>query len=695
MRIDPQQVLDALDPEQRDVATSSGGPVVVIAGAGTGKTRALTHRIAYAALTGVLDPRRTLAVTFTTRAAGELRARLQALGVSQVQARTFHSAALRQNRFFWPRAYGVELPRVTEARFGLVAEASTRHRLGADTALLRDLAGEIGWAKATNVAVGDYPALARAHRRELTKAEPEVVARVFATYEQLKTARGLIDFDDVLLCNAALLSQHPDIAAQVHATYAHFLVDEFQDVSPLQHTLLDLWLGERHDVCVVGDPNQSIHAFAGARPGYLLNFAADRPGTRVIRLVRNYRSTPEVLQLANRVVAPVNAGVRLQAVRASGPAPEFAPSDNEADEAGGIADWLAGLQRDGAAWRDMAVLFRISAQSPALEAALAERDIPYQVRGSERFYERPEIRQAMLALRTATDATGGTPQPGSSMSADDDDGPVVAAIRTVLVSSGWTPEPPSGSGQQRERWESLAALLDAVRTICDDDPDLDLASVVALLQHRASIEHAPAGIGVTLATMHSAKGLEWDAVALAGVHEGTVPFVLATTAEEIAEERRLLHVALTRARSRLRISWSGNRGRARRASRFLDGCLPAALGTGDAGGSRHPRASRAVPPCRVCGTALASAADRKLGRHESCASSYDEALLSQLKAWRKRTADEQRVPAFVVFTDATLTAIAEALPGTRADLVTIPGVGLRKAERYADEVLEIVSGPGR
>ncbi len=695
MRIDPQQVLEALDPEQRDVATSPGGPLVVIAGAGTGKTRALTHRIAYAALTGVLDPRRTLAVTFTTRAAGELRARLQALGVPHVQARTFHSAALRQNRYFWPRAYGVELPRVTEARFGLVAEAGNRHRLGADTALVRDLAAEISWAKATNVAVGDYPTLARAHRRGLTKADPEVVARVFATYEQLKTARGLIDFDDVLLCNAALMSQHPDIAAQVHATYAHFLVDEFQDASPLQHTVLELWLGERHDVCVVGDPNQSIHAFAGARPAYLLNFAADHPGARVIRLVRNYRSTPEVLQLANRVVAPVNAGVRLQALRAPGPAPEFAPSDNESEEAAGIADWLAALQREGTDWRDMAVLFRITAQSPALEAALAERDIPYQVRGSERFYERPEIRQAMLALRTATEATAGGPPPDPSMSAGDDEGDVVAAIRTVLVSSGWTPEPPSGSGQQRERWESLAALLEAVRTICDDDPDLDLASVVAVLQHRASIEHEPAGVGVTLATMHSAKGLEWDAVALAGVHEGTVPFVLATTADEIAEERRLLHVAVTRARSRLRISWSGNRGRGRRASRFLDGCLPAALGTGGAGGGRGPLPSRAVAPCRVCGTPLASAADRKLGRHETCASSYDEALLAELKAWRQRAADEQHVPAFVVFTDATLTAIAEALPDTRADLLTIPGVGRRKAERYADDVLQILTGRSR
>ena len=686
MRVDAQQILDALDPEQREVATTSGGPTVVIAGAGTGKTRALTHRIAYAAVTGVLDPRRTLAVTFTTRAAGELRARLVGLGVPQVQARTFHSAALRQNRYFWPRAYGVELPQVTDSRIRLVAEASNRHRLGSDTALLRDLAGEISWAKVSNVPVGDYPALARAARRESTKLDPEAVARVFATYEQLKSARGLIDFDDVLLCNAALLSQHPDIAAEVHSTYAHFLVDEFQDVSPLQHTVLNLWLGERHDVCVVGDPNQSIHAFAGARPDYLLNFSTDHPGARVVRLVRNYRSTPEVVALANRVIAPVNAGVRLEARRPSGIPPEYAAGENEAAEAAGIGEWLDAVHRDGVDWREMAVLFRISAQSPALEAALAERDIPYQVRGTERFYERPEIRQGMLALRAAA-AAGEEPAAGESP----DESPIVARVRSVLLGSGWTTEPPTGAGHQRERWESLAALFDAAQSIADDDPDLDFPSVVTVLQHRASIDHAPSGAGVTLATMHSAKGLEWDAVALAGVHEGSVPFVLATTPADLAEERRLLHVAVTRARSRLRISWSGSRGRPRRASRFLDGCLPTALAAADPASPRTPRTSRSVVACRVCGGVLTTAADRKLGRHETCPSSFDEALLAGLRAWRKQAADEQRVPAFVVFTDATLVAIAEALPRTRASLLAIPGVGQRKAERYGHQVLELIA----
>lgn len=394
-------VLEALDPEQREVATAFGTPVVVIAGAGSGKTRAITHRIAYGALTGQLDPQRTLAVTFTTRAAGEMRGRLHDLGVGRVQARTFHSAALRQNQYFWQRAYGVELPQVTENRMSLVAEAASRQRLRADTPMLRDLLGEVSWSKVSNVSVGDYPALARAAHREVNGADAEAVARVIAGYEQAKTARGQIDFDDILLCNAALLAQHDDIADEVRRTYAHFVVDEYQDLSPLQHSVLQLWVGDRSDLCVVGDPNQSIHAFAGARPSYLTGFRVEHPDARSIRLVRNYRSTPEVVELANRVIAPVNQGVRLQALQRPGAPVEFAAASDEADEARQVAEWLSARHADHTPWREMAVLFRIGAQSPALEAALGERGIPYQVRGSERFYERAEIRRALGVLREA------------------------------------------------------------------------------------------------------------------------------------------------------------------------------------------------------------------------------------------------------------------------------------------------------
>ncbi|HSN44345.1 MAG TPA: ATP-dependent helicase, partial [Propionibacteriaceae bacterium] len=500
----PDEILAALDDDQRVVATTIGPPVVVIAGAGTGKTRAITHRIAWASATGVQDPTRVLAVTFTTRAAGELRSRLHDLGVGGVQARTFHSAALRQAQHFWPGAYGTQLPEVTEKRFSLVADAAGRHRLKVDTGLLRDLSGEISWAKVSNVTPGEYPGLARAAARQLASTDPETVARVFTTYEQVKADRGLIDFDDILLCTAALLGENPDVAATVRSRYRHFVVDEYQDVSPLQQTLLDLWAGEGQDVCVVGDPRQSIHAFAGARPTYLTRFSSTHPGAQVVNLVRDYRSSPQVVGLANQVMAtgPGRRGFPappLVAQGRPGPDPVLAPASDESGEARATAHWLKILNESGTAWNEMAVLFRINAQSPSFEAALADLAIPYQVRGTERFYERPEIRQALLTLR------------GAASAAPDDPG--LRGVRDALAGLGWSESVPEGGGASRERWESWNALADLASDVVEQAPDATLADVVESLMARADRQHAPAGLGVTLATMHSAKGLEWDAVA--------------------------------------------------------------------------------------------------------------------------------------------------------------------------------------
>lgn len=683
----PDALLAALDPEQRAVATALDAPTVVIAGAGTGKTRAITHRIAYACAIGRYDPRAVLAVTFTTRAAGEMRGRLTQLGVPRVQTRTFHSAALRQAQYFWPRAYGSPLPPVSDARFGLVAAAASRLRLPTETAVLRDLAGEIGWAKVSNVGPDDYARIAAQEGREVNAADPHSVARVFAAYEELKRERGVIDFDDILLCTAALLTEHPDVADEVRRQYRHFVVDEYQDVSPLQEAVLRLWLGDGRDLCVVGDPAQTIHTFAGADREFLLHFGRRHPGSTLIQLVRDYRSTPQVVQLANAVMRRSGEAVTLEAQRESGPAVEFAAAANEADEAAAVAEWLARQQAEGIDPREMAVLFRINAQSPALEAALAQAGIPYLVRGAERFYERPEVRQAMIALRGATKG----PQ-------DDD---VVAIVRAVLSGLGWSPEAPTSSGAQRERWESLAALLSVVEDMVaeaeeagQEPPVLD--NVVAELDLRAETQEAPVGQGVTLATLHSAKGLEWDAVALFGVHEGTIPFSLASSPAQLAEERRLLYVGITRARERLRVSWSrartgtsGHRG----PSRFLDGLVPDTADTRTT--TRRSRRSSALSAqCRVCGEHLGTAAERKLGRHEDCPSSYDEDTLAALKAWRKERAAEAKVPAYCVFTDATLIAIAEAQPADETALLAIAGVGRGKLARYGDGVLEVLRAAG-
>ncbi len=674
------------------MATTLQGPLAVIAGAGTGKTRAITHRIAYGVATGVYNPTSVLAVTFTTRAAGELRGRLQQLGARGVQARTFHSAALRQAQYFWPQAYGGELPQVLDNRMSLVAESASRLRIRVDTPRLRDLVSEIGWAKVSNVTAEDYPRLAAAAGRSIASIDAETVARVFTGYENAKRDRGRIDFEDILLCAAALMSEHEQVADTIRRTYRHLVVDEYQDVSPLQQALLTLWRGDRTELCVVGDPAQTIHSFAGAQAGYLTEFARRHPGATVVKLVRDYRSTPQVVGVANKIMSGVKAGgisaVTLQAQQPPGPEVEFLEAPDEASEAAGIGDWLARQASDGVQWRDMAVLFRINAQSPAIEQALADRHIPYLVRGGERFYERAEVRQALLTLRTEARAMG-----------ENEPGTAVEQMKAVLGTLGWSATPPEGAGAVRERWESLAALLTVAEDLAtggaaEGGPEPDLRAVSAELDARAEAQHVPVAQGVTVSTLHSAKGLEWEAVALLGTQEGSLPFVLATRPEQVEEERRLLYVGVTRARRRLRLSWSRTRnggGNPRKPSRFLDPVLPeGARGAATAPRPARRRGSVLSQHCRSCGSPLGDAAERKLGRHLSCPSTFDEQTMALLKEWRRSQAAEQKVPAFCIFTDATLIALAEARPHNRSGLVKVQGLGPTKADRYGDEVLAIL-----
>ena len=678
---DPDALLAALDPEQRAVATAFGAPVAVIAGAGTGKTRAITHRIAYGCATGAYDPFAVLAVTFTTRAAGELRGRLRGLGFPRVQARTFHSAALRQAQYFWPAAMGHELPRVSDHRAGMMAEAAGR-LLGqrAESGTLRDLLTEISWAKVSNVPPADYAELASTEGREVSGVDATTVGRIYGRYEQVKSDRGVIDFDDVLLCTVALLSDHDDVRAQVRRTYRHLVVDEYQDVSPLQQKLLELWLTERPDLCVVGDAAQTIHSFAGARSSYLTRFAVRHPDATIIRLVRDYRSTTQVVDLANRVLPARGRadGVRLVAQGGEGPQPRFTQAATEADEATQVAGWLAGLIADGVAPSELAVLYRIHAQSPAYEAALAKAGVPFSLRASEGFFQRPEVRTAIVALK-------------GQLAAGPDD--LVVAVRGVLAGQGWASEPPSGQGQARERWESLAALLALAEAHAAEQPAATLAGLLAEIDERARAEHAPPGAGVTLSTLHAAKGLEWEGVALVGVQEGTLPFALAQSPEQVAEERRLLYVGITRAKRHLWLSWASSRngtGARRKASRFLDGVRPETEPARPArGGGRNARSTLSMT-CRVCGGPLAAGAEFKLGRHATCPSSYDERTWELLREWRRQEAEEAGLPAFCVFTDATLMAIAEARPADERGLLAIAGVGRSKADKYAEAVLEIL-----
>jgi DNA helicase II / ATP-dependent DNA helicase PcrA len=673
-----------LDTEQRAAVLAPRGPVCVLAGAGTGKTRTITHRIAHLVRGGHVSPGQVLAVTFTSRAAGELRTRLRALGVAGVQARTFHAAALRQLRYFWPRVVGEASWQLLEHKLRLVGPALTAAGVPVDAETVRDFASEIEWAKASLVAPEDYPAAAAAATRD-TPGPVAQVAAVYAAYERAKNAAMLFDFDDLLLHTAAVLEDHPDVAGEFRDRYRCFVVDEYQDVTPLQQRVLDAWLGGRDDLTVVGDANQTIYSFAGASPSYLLDFTRRFPGAVLVRLERDYRSTPQVVSCANRVIASARgmrgAGLRLVGQRPAGPEPVFAEHPDEPAEAAAVAARIARLIEDGTPAAEIAVLYRVNAQSEAYEQALAAADIAYQLRGGERFFARPEVRQAVRMLRGARDGGRG----------------LADAVRAELTRQGLSAEPPAG-GAMRQRWESLQALVGLAEEVAAVEPDAGMARFVAELDARAEAQHPPTVQGVTLSSLHAAKGLEWDAVFLVGLSDGTMPIQHADDdPAAIEEERRLLYVGVTRARDYLHLSWALSRspgGRAhRRRSRFLYGLAP----------DPHPAAAARVvgarptsrPRCRVCGGVLNGAVALKLRRCDNCPSDLDHDLYARLLDWRTGRAQEQSVPAYVVFTDATLTAIAEQRPSDIAALVSIPGVGAAKLQRYGAEVIELVRGPGR
>ena len=561
-----EALLAGLDPEQRQVALAARGPVCVLAGAGTGKTRAITYRIAYAALSGMVDPAHVLALTFTVRAAGELRGRLRQLGVGQVRASTFHAAALRQLNYFWPRVIGGRPPQLIDSKAGLVREAAKRARVRLDgtPGALADAAAEIEWAKVIQVRPDGYAAAAAAAGRSAV-AGADNLAAVYAAYEEVRRERHLIDFESVLELTAAILIDSRAAAGQVHDIFRHFVVDEYQDVNPLQKLLLEAWLGDRDDLCVVGDPNQVIYSFTGATSSYLTGFTAEFPDATVVRLVRDYRSTPQVVAVANQLI---KSDSPLAAQRPPGPRPLLIEYPDDAAEAAGLASRARALIAAGVPSREIAVLVRVNADTERFELALAEADLPYVIRGAERFYDRPVVRQALVLLRGAA----------RGEAAGDSSDSLPDSVRHVLIGIGLTPRPPSalrGAASVRENWESLAAIAQLADDMHAARPEATLADFSAELTLRADLGQAPAVDGVTLASMHAAKGLEWDAVLLPGLVEGLMPIVHARTAEAVEEERRLLYVAVTRAREHLYLSWASARaagGRSgRQRSRFLDG----------------------------------------------------------------------------------------------------------------------------
>jgi DNA helicase-2/ATP-dependent DNA helicase PcrA len=593
-----------------------------------------------------------------------MRARLRELGVAGVQARTFHAAALRQLSYFWPKVVGGSLPRIIEHKAPLVAEAAGRLGLDVDRTAVRDLAAEVEWAKVSLVTPDDYVrAAAGARRPGAAGHDLGTIARLLTVYEEAKGERGVIDFEDVLLLTVGVLTERGDVAETVRGQYRHFVVDEYQDVSPLQQRLLDLWLGGRRELCVVGDASQTIYSFTGASPRYLVEFSRRFPDATVVRLARDYRSTPQVVGLANAVLARAGAArsraaVELVAQRPPGPEVRYEAYDDDAAEARGVADRVAALVRAGTRPSEIAVLYRTNAQSEPIERALAESGIGYLVRGGERFFARREVRDALVLLRGALRAAPDRPLPEQ--------------VRDVLAAAGWSPEPPAASGATRERWESLAALV-ALADELADRQGADLPTFVAELEERAAAQHAPTVEGVALASLHAAKGLEWDAVFLIGACDGLLPITLAEGEEAIAEERRLLYVGITRAREHLTLTYARARtagGRAsRKPSRFLDGIWPEP-------GQARRRAGRHRTP-----SAPADGLD-----------AVDEQLFERLRSWRAGVAQADARPAYTVLHDTTLAAIATAKPRELRQLALIRGIGAAKLDRYGPAVLAVVRG---
>jgi DNA helicase-2/ATP-dependent DNA helicase PcrA len=686
--VTPDDVLAALDEEQRAAAKAVRGPVCILAGAGTGKTRTITHRAAYAVLSGAIQPSQLLAVTFTARAAGEMRTRLRSLGVGGVQARTFHAAALRQLQYFWPRVVGGTPPRLVDNKFGLVANAAARARLRPGTSELRDLLSELEWAASSLYGPEDYVVAAQKAGRQ-PPYDAAVVAQVYAAYGDLKQAQGVADFDDLLLLTAGILEEQGTVSQEFRDRYRSFVVDEYQDVTPLQQRLLQAWLGDRDDLCVVGDAHQTIYSFTGATPSYLLEFRQRYPEAAEIRLVRDYRSTPQVVGLANDVIARSTmkaARLELIAQRPAGSAPSFVELDDEPAEAALVAARCKALVAEGASPSEIAILYRVNAQSAGFEAALTDAGVPYVIRGGERFFDRQEVREAILLLRGAARA-------------GDEDAPAGladAAAEVLRAGLTWSRDaPPAGAGATRDRWESLAALHRLAVDLGREHPNAGLRDLVTELEERSAAQHAPTVDGVTLASLHAAKGLEWDAVFLVGLVDGTLPLIHADTPEQVEEERRLLYVGVTRARAHLQLSWAlsrspGGRG-SRRPSRFLDGLHTATRTSAAAAGPKTKKSRSGPVACRVCGAALMAAVERKLGRCPTCPSDRDDALFEALREWRAGRAKELGQPAYCVFTDATLVAIAEQKPDTVARLVTIPGIGQAKLDKFGDDVLGLVT----
>ena len=555
MALNSDEILASLDDEQRAVALASRGPVCVIAGAGTGKTRAITHRIAYAASIGVMDPQKVLALTFTARAAGEMRTRLRTLGVPTVAARTIHSAALKQLLYFWPQVFGGRAPDLLTTKTGFITQAITRADLQGTLSitsrdLMRDVASEIEWAKSSQVVPEDY-VNESSKRTQKPRINPEQIAQVYSAYMSLMKQERAMDFEDVLLLTAAMLEEEREVRERVQDQYRYFTIDEYQDISPLQQRVINAWLGSRQEICVVGDPAQTIYSFAGATPVFLNTFTQRFPDAEVIRLTSGYRSTPEITLMANTVLRSASMGQELVAQNEHGAKPTVAAYKDESAEIAGVVKDIGVLLSEGAPAQEVAILARTNNQLNSIEKAIAAAGLPYQVRNNERFFDRTDVREFLKGVRTAS---------------------VIPTEGVYWLDELRTLAQPFLTGAAID---GIAGLLHLARELDADDSfaPKTLRAYLREVEDRVQQNNPPTMPVLTLATLHAAKGLEWERVFLIGVSESILPFDSGNTGPEnesaIDEERRLFYVGITRAKKDLRMSYRGEPSRFLRESGLL------------------------------------------------------------------------------------------------------------------------------
>ncbi len=656
---DPEAILAGLNPEQREAATLVGGPVVILAGAGTGKTRVISHRVAYAVATGAVDERQVLVVSFTNKAADEMSGRLRALGLRRARASTLHSAALAQLSHFWPRVHGSPLPRLLSSKMPLIVPLGRALPGNYRFTPSADLASEIEWAKNRRVTPAEYGQRATAARRS-PRVPIDLMARLYADYERAKRRADRLDYEDLLEEAVRLYAADDGAAELVRRRYAWFSVDEYQDTNPLQQALLDAWLGDRRDIGVVGDPNQTIYSFTGADPAFLVGFARRHPGARQVSLVRNYRSTKQVLAIANRLVSG-GPGVTLRATSSDGPEPEITAVANEAAELDVIERRIRQLLRQGVAAEEMAILTRTNFQLDPIAQRLRAAGLAFSQRGAS-FFQSEAVRSATRALGTSNEPVG------------DRAVAVTERWRRIGFTAGATPDDPEAA----ERQEALETLLGVAQRFARDHPGTSMRDLVAEFARLANLEAGTEGGGITLSTIHGAKGAEWEAVFVSALEEGSLPIRYAKTPEAIAEEQRLLYVAITRARRHLLLSWVKRRTTAsgkdlpQRPSQFLKQLAP-----------RKPPAkpiARSELGSRLPADAMTASAPDDRQQH----------LFERLAEWRRDRAKRDGTPAYIVAHDAHLRAIAAARPATVEELVAVPGMGTTKADRYGSEILAVV-----